>query len=401
MADENESNEPEEQALEQYQGDDFEQADESFQEQQKLGKGPAVAAAPGKRMILGFGGGAIVLFLLYQLIFAESEPPPPPNASTSETQATVAPAQSTAELTQPSFPIPPPVIPQAEPTTAPPLPPLPKNNPIDPQEPEIDFSSRAPNSQEMLKRRQSSIMIMAGGGPTNTNWWQGMGPVRTSASSKVTATNVGDLNTLILQGKVIEATLETAIDSTLPGPLRAIVSRDVYAEAGMTKLIPKGSRLIGSYNTDIVRGQARVFIVWNRVIRPDGIDLSMESPVMDNMGRAGLEGYVDERYFEIFSAALLTSAFTIGTAFAGDAIAPGEVSTTQNTDGSTNTTGDPVSIATTEAASNLASTAQSVLGRFIDTRPIITVDQGTPVKIYVNQDLEFPSYLTGQVQVIR
>lgn len=392
---------PENQPPEEYYEEDFEQAEEAF-EQQSLGKGPAVASAPGKTMIMAFGGGAIVLFLLYQLLFSDSEPPPPPQASQNNAAQVAAPTEQPPISIQPPIIAPPPITREVEPALPPPPPPPINRTNQTLQEPRVDFSSQAPTNEQMMARRKSQIMIIntPGSGPrTNEKIHNGQ-PV-TSSAPRVSAGRVGNLESLILQGKVIQAVLETAIDTTLPGPLRAIVARDVYAEAGSLVLIPKGSRLIGSYNSDIVRGQARIFIVWNRVIRPDGIDLQMEAPNMDSLGRAGLAGYVDERYFEIFSGALLSSVFTIGTAALGDAIAPGEISTTQNTDGSNNTSGDPVSIATAEAATNLAETAQTVLGNIIDVRPVVTVDQGTPVNVFVNQDLEFPDDILNQARFIQ
>ena len=112
--------------------------------------------------------------------------------------------------------------------------------------------------------------------------------------------------------------LETAINTDLPGTLRAIVSRDVFAESGKEVMIPKGSRIIGTYNTGISRGQRRVMIVWTRLIRPDGLDIEIGSPGVDSLGRAGVEGDVDNKYAEIFSAAILTSVVTIGAATAAE-----------------------------------------------------------------------------------
>jgi len=59
------------------------------------------------------------------------------------------------------------------------------------------------------------------------------------------ATRVGNLNYIVGEGKMIDAVLETAVNTDLKGKIRAIVSRDVYAESGNRVLVPKGSRLIG------------------------------------------------------------------------------------------------------------------------------------------------------------
>ena len=166
--------------------------------------------------------------------------------------------------------------------------------------------------------------------------------------------------------------------------------------------VPKGTRLIGSYNADVVRGQARIFIVWNRLIRPDGVDIDLTSPSVDRLGRAGTAGMVDNRYFEIFSGALLTSVFTIGMASIAQEITGTEASTaTTDPSGGTTQTTDPTSQAISEAVANMAGTAQKVLGGLIDARPLITVDQGTPVNVFVNKDLEFPDEVTERIKLIQ
>ena len=89
------------------------------------------------------------------------------------------------------------------------------------------------------------------------------------------ATRTPDRNFLVLQGKFIDAVSETAINSDLPGQVRALVSYDVYAESGRRVMLPRGTRLIGEYNTAIAKGQERLFVVWTRAIRPDGIDIAL------------------------------------------------------------------------------------------------------------------------------
>src|SRR5258706_16008318 len=88
---------------------------------------------------------------------------------------------------------------------------------------------------------------------------------------------VAGLDCVALQGKMIDAQLETAINTDLPGQIRAIVSKPLYAEQGQEALVTPGSRLNGVYNTAVSKGQGRVFGIWNRVIRPDGIEISIDS----------------------------------------------------------------------------------------------------------------------------
>lgn len=213
---------------------------------------------------------------------------------------------------------------------------------------------------------------------------------------------MGDTTSTIAQGKMIDAVLETAINTDLPGMLRAIVSRDIYAEQGRSILLPKGSRLVGTYNTGIRRGQKRVYVVWTRVIRPDGIDVMVNSEGVDQLGRAGVAGEVDSKYMEIFSSAFLTSVLTLGAATAVEGMVDDpQVSRRLFNDGSIETTGSPTSIAGVELVQNVGRAANMLIDEFIDIRPTITVNQGTPLKVFVNRDLIFPESTQNSIRVIQ
>lgn len=218
--------------------------------------------------------------------------------------------------------------------------------------------------------------------------------IRGTRAEKETATRLSNLGITIAQGKIINAVLETAINTELPGTLRAIVSRDTYAETGRTILIPKGSRLIGTYNTGILQGQKRVMIVWTRLIRPDGIDIMIGSPGIDGLGRAGVEGFVDNRYTEIFSSAILTTMLSLGAAYGSDRLLPDKSTTTTNSGGGTTTTNvSPAQQAAGDAVQNLTGISKNVVEGMINIRPTITIDQGTRINVFVNRDLTFPPEL--------
>src|SRR5690606_144422 len=121
------------------------------------------------------------------------------------------------------------------------------------------------------------------------------------------ATKMQNLHALVAQGTMIDGLLETAIQSDLPGMVRAIVSENTYSFDGSQLLIPKGSRLIGRYNSGLVRGQSRVFVIWNRLIRPDGVSVNIGSYGTDDLGRSGLGGVVDTKFFERFGSSVLLS----------------------------------------------------------------------------------------------
>jgi type IV secretory pathway VirB10-like protein len=226
-----------------------------------------------------------------------------------------------------------------------------------------------------------------------------------TSAAKTDVTIRLDLESVILQGKVIDAVLETAINTDLPGKLRAIISRDVYSEDGKRVVIPKGSRLIGSYATDIKFNQARVYVIWSRVIRPDGVDAVLDSSddmiAVDSLGRSGVYGELDNRFFEIFGSSILLSSLTVGFAVAADAALGGDNTTTTTTPsglgaGTSTTSGDVVSQGVAQAIGSLGRDTANVAKQYFNTKPRITVDQGTRIKIFVNKDIIFPpSYFSS------
>lgn len=223
-----------------------------------------------------------------------------------------------------------------------------------------------------------------------------------TSAPQVNATTSGDPAVTIFQGKVIDAVLETAINTDLPGNLRAIVSRDIYAEAGDEVMLPKGSRLVGTYNTDVKRGQARVYIIWNRVIRPDGIDVAIASPGVDPLGRAGVQGEVDNKYMEIFGNSILMSALTVAFAAGTEAVTDSEgTQQTSNTNGTTTVTGTNTDVAVQEAVKNFGRVGKDFVEDYLQIRPTVTVDQGTKIKVFVNRDLIFPPGALQKVNVVR
>ena len=169
------------------------------------------------------------------------------------------------------------------------------------------------------------------------------------------------------QGTIVPAVLETAINSDLPGFARAVVSRDVRAFDGTTVVIPRGSKLVGQYRNGVAAGQSRAFVVWTRLLRPDGVTIDLASPAADALGRGGLQGKTDQHFFQRFGAAILLSVVSGAT---------------------TRSTGDTVVIGSAQDASRIAEIA---LQKQIDIPPTIKVAQGAPIRVFVARDLVFES----------
>ncbi len=119
---------------------------------------------------------------------------------------------------------------------------------------------------------------------------------------------MGNPTTTVTQGTLIPAILETAIDTNVPGYVRAVVSQDVRSFDGTKVLVPRSSRLIGQYQSGLQNGQKRAYVIWTRLIRPDGASVNLASPAIGFDGTTGLAGKVSgDGFFRRFGSALLLS----------------------------------------------------------------------------------------------
>ncbi|MBB3386258.1 MULTISPECIES: type IV secretion system protein VirB10 [unclassified Rhizobium] len=203
----------------------------------------------------------------------------------------------------------------------------------------------------------------------------------------------------IPQGTMIRGTLETAINSDLAGMVKAIVREDVYSFDGRRVLIPAGSSLIGDYKSGVERGQERLFIVWTRMIRGDGVSVQLGSYGTDRLGRSGMTGVVDRKYWERFGPpALMTMIGGVTQYIAQLGQKQDRNITVVNTDGSV--TSIPQNNGTTSqdrareiAAETIASGIQQLASEaFQDSRnirPTIHIAQGSDITVFVTRDLDF------------
>lgn len=115
---------------------------------------------------------------------------------------------------------------------------------------------------------------------------------------------------LLAKGTSIDCTLETAIDSTLPGMTTCITATDTFSADGTVVLLARGTELIGQTRGRVRRGMARVFVIWTEARTPSGVVVRLDSPATDALGRSGLTGTVDRHFWQRFGAALLVSTLT-------------------------------------------------------------------------------------------
>jgi len=126
------------------------------------------------------------------------------------------------------------------------------------------------------------------------------------------------LDLLLPRGSVINCTLQTAIDSTLPGLTTCLVSTDVYSADGEVVLLERGSQLVGETHADVKTGQSRLSVVWTDVRTPLGVRFRLDSPSTDALGRTGLAGTIDRHTSDrLGAAALITLLDTSAAAIEG------------------------------------------------------------------------------------
>lgn len=175
--------------------------------------------------------------------------------------------------------------------------------------------------------------------------------------------------TTVAQGTLIPAVLESALDSTRPGPVRALVTRNVRSADGSRVLIPRGSRLFGEYRADLAPGQNRALVMWTRLIRPDGAAVALASPAADPLGRVGVRGKVDTHFLTRFGGALLQSILDVGVNLASRRV---------NQQVYVNLPGSQA----TQAAGNALTGGGQVT-------PTLKVRQGVSLSVFVARDLDF------------
>ena len=185
-------------------------------------------------------------------------------------------------------------------------------------------------------------------------------------------------------GTIIPGLMLTGLNSDLPGNVLAQVSENVWDVAGKHVLIPKGTRVIGVYDSQATFGQSRVLLVWNRLVMPNGTTLDIAgSPGVDQAGYSGLSGRVNEHWGRMFKSALLASIFVAGTEMVyGD--------DTSGNSSNNNEKKTPRDVAAESLAGSILDMGTKIMNKTSDIQPTITVKPGKKMGIFVQQDVVFP-----------
>jgi type IV secretion system protein VirB10 len=184
---------------------------------------------------------------------------------------------------------------------------------------------------------------------------------------------------LLPKGAFIDCTLETALDSQLPGMTTCITAMDIFGADGQVVLLERGSKLVGETRGEARLGQARVFVLWTEARTPTGVVVQLASPGTDELGRSGLPGYVDTHFWQRFGAAILISVIdgAIQAAVGSQNSSSGGSAVVYNTQGSHDV-------------------LTEVLRSTINIPPTVVKNQGERIQVFVARDLDFrPVYALG------
>ena len=176
---------------------------------------------------------------------------------------------------------------------------------------------------------------------------------------------------LLPKGAFIDCTLETAIDSTLPGMTTCITATDTFSVDGKVVLLERGTKLVGETRGDVQQGSARVFVLWTEARTPTGVIVPLASPGTDELGRAGLAGQVDRHFWQRFGAAILISVIN------GALQAAVQSSSNNGT------------VIVNPSASQDVMT--EVLKSTVNIPPTVTKQNGDRIQVFVARDLDFRS----------
>jgi type IV secretion system protein VirB10 len=196
--------------------------------------------------------------------------------------------------------------------------------------------------------------------------------IRPSVTTAVRAQVLPTQRLLLPKGAFLDCTLETAIDSTLPGMTTCVMATDTFGVDGQVVLLERGTKLVGETRGQVQQGSARVFVLWDEARTPTGVIVPLASPGADELGRSGLPGSVDRHFWERFGAAMLVSILDGGIQAA-----------VQSSRGNSGTV--------IVNPSGTQDVMTEVLKGTINIPPAVVKHQGDRIQVLVARDLDFRS----------
>jgi type IV secretion system protein VirB10 len=186
---------------------------------------------------------------------------------------------------------------------------------------------------------------------------------------------------VIYEGTALDTILMNRLDGDAAGPVKVLVSNPVYSHDRQHVLIPEGTIVLGEARKIGSAGfgqQRRMAVVFHRLIMPDGYSVDLDQfHGLDQIGEEGLKDKVNNHYLQIFGTSIALGII----AGAGEIEEGGGTITTSGSQAFTN-----------GVASSVSQSATTVLDRFMQIPPTITIREGHRVKVYFTQDMLLPAY---------
>lgn len=281
-----------------------------------------------------------------------------------------------------------------------PPPPLPAAQPPAP----VDSAPRAPTLVERRIADNANVQSVASSPAAANDPYAGLmaelrgmegrqaAGTQDAAGASARSTRDGDRPTFLanqdakmVRGTYLRCVMETRIISDLAGFSSCIVTEPVYSFNGKRLLIPKGSKIYGEYGQGEFVND-RMAVVWDRILTPQGVDITIAAPGVDNLGSTGVPGQYDAHWGARITSALMISLLSDAFKYAAAENGPETIGITA---------GGLVTQQPFE--SNTAQTIQDLAAQAIEENsrrpPTVTINQGSVINIYVTQDIDFSSVL--------
>lgn len=228
---------------------------------------------------------------------------------------------------------------------------------------------------------QSDVGMSAGAAPDQSKPGTVGNALYSSAMPTAVARRSKDQNLILPKGRQADCTLNTRIVDEVAGFTSCVLAQNLYSDNGRVLLLERGSELSGEYGVTNQLGLERLFVTWNRLKTPEGIEVDLSSPGSDRLGTSGLPGHLDNRWGARIGAAFLLS-------FVKDITVAAVNSQSQRNSNA----GTSVSVQTMPGQNMLNSSSQlaeEVIKQTIKVRPRMTINEGDRVSVYVARDLDF------------
>ena len=202
------------------------------------------------------------------------------------------------------------------------------------------------------------------GGPTS---WADPSPSRTSEPGRFVRPEDPPGWERIPEGSFLDAVLLTQLSGEFPGPVLAMVSVPLYSADRQRVLIPRGARVVGTASAVQNRDQSRLAVAFHRLLLPDGSWIDLEFAGLNQAGESALRDQVNRRYLSTFAAAGAVGALS-GLTLAG---------------------ASPYGLRA-GVGQGLGGSAASMLDRYLNRLPEITIRAGHRLRVWLTADVLVP-----------